>query len=58
MNDSVQLPLKFYACYLSGFSGPFYAELTRSIIDFLNHITLYFTNQMNTSPTKSYPYGI
>jgi divalent metal cation (Fe/Co/Zn/Cd) transporter len=55
----VQLPLKILAYQLAGDnSGPFFAELKRSVIDTLNHFVLKFINSVNTKPSIQYPYGM
>lgn len=60
MNDFVQISLKGLAFWLAPKSANavFYAEFTRTCIDFFNHIALAITNyKIKVSPTKDYPYG-
>jgi zinc transporter 9 len=58
-NDCGQLPLKIWAWLWSGNpSGPFYAELIRASVDFLNHLCLLSASYINLEPSKRYPYGL
>ncbi|CAD8088241.1 unnamed protein product [Paramecium primaurelia] len=56
-NDSIQLPIKFAAYYITN-QQTFWAELTRSMIDASNHLILFATNYINYGPNKQFPYGI
>lgn len=56
LNDLFQLTTKGLAAYFSN-HGPFKAEFQRSLVDAVNHLTLYYAIKADTSPSKEYPMG-